>query len=72
MMIDKKYQGKGFKQKPELKVIKLTKTNPKIKTIKAYYVKGNKAMKHILTKIGFGQITKKNPKFSMSTKYGKF
>lgn len=53
MMIDAKYQGKGYGQKVVEKVIEIARGREDMDTVIANYVVGNDAMKRIVTSLGF-------------------
>lgn len=56
MMIDRKEQGKGFGEEVLREVLRQAKEAPGIDAVRADYVKGNKAMAHLLSKLGFVRI----------------
>ncbi len=56
MMIDRKEQGKGFGEEVLREVLRQAKEAPGIDAVRADYVKGNDAMAHLLSKLGFVRI----------------
>lgn len=56
MMIDRKEQGKGFGEEVLREVLRQAKEAPGIDAVRADYVKGNKVMAHLLSKLGFVRI----------------
>ena len=56
MMIDRKEQGKGFGEEVLREVLRQAKEAPGIDAVRADYVKGNEAMAHLLSKLGFVRI----------------
>ncbi len=56
MMIDRKEQRKGFGEEVLREVLRQAKEAPGIDAVRADYVKGNKVMAHLLSKLGFVRI----------------
>ncbi|CCV64480.1 putative histone acetyltransferase HPA2 [Alteracholeplasma palmae J233] len=58
MMIDKKYQNKGYGKKVILKTIEKAKKMAQFENVTADYVEGNTQMEHLLKTLGFIEVDK--------------